>query len=33
LDGAVSFSFPNGSLKKGEYVIVTNDVSLFKQTY
>ncbi len=33
LDGAVSFSFPPGSLKKGQYVIVTNDVNLFKQTY
>ena len=33
LDGAVSFAFPSGALKKGEYVIVTNDVNLFKQTY
>lgn len=33
LDGAVSFAFPADSLKKGEYVIVTNDVALFKQTY
>ena len=33
LDGAVSFSFPTGSLKAGEYVIVTNDVALFNQTY
>ena len=33
LDGAVSFNFPTGSLKKGEYVIVTNDPTLFKQTY
>ena len=33
LDGAVSFSFPTGSLKKGEYVIVTNDVAKFKATY
>lgn len=33
LDGAVSFNFPTGSLKKGEYVIVTNDVNLFNQTY
>ena len=33
LDGAVSFSFPTGSLKAGEYVIVTNDVDLFKKTY
>ena len=33
LDGAVSFAFPAESLKKDEYVIVTNDVALFKQTY
>ena len=33
LDGAVSFNFPTGSLKKGEYVIVTNDPTLFNQTY
>lgn len=33
LDGAVSFAFPAEPLKKGEYVIVTNDVALFKQTY
>lgn len=33
LDGAVSFNFPTGSLKSGEYVVVTNDVALFKQTY
>ncbi len=33
LDGAVSFSFPSGKLAKGEYVIVTNDVDLFKKTY
>ncbi|SIO27876.1 lamin tail domain-containing protein [Fibrobacter sp. UWB11] len=33
LDGAVSFNFPTGSLKAGEYVIVTNDVALFNQTY
>ena len=33
LDGAVSFTFPAEPLKKGEYVIVTNDVTLFKQTY
>ena len=33
LDGAVSFSFPAEPLKKGEYVIVTNDVALFKKTY
>ena len=33
LDGAVSFAFPSGKLSKGEYVIVTNDVDLFKKTY
>ncbi len=33
LDGAVSFAFPAESLKIDEYVIVTNDVALFKQTY
>ena len=33
LDGAVEFTFPSGSMKKGEYVVVTNDVALFKQTY
>jgi len=33
LDGAVSFSFPAGELKKGQYVIVTNDVAEFKKTY
>lgn len=33
LDGAVEYKFPAGSLKKGEYVVVTNDVALFKQTY
>ena len=33
LDGAVNFAFPAEPLKKGEYVIVTNNVALFKQTY
>lgn len=33
LDGAVSFTFPAEALKKDEYVVVTNDVTLFKQTY
>ena len=33
LDGAVNFAFPAESLKSGEYVIVTNNVDLFKQTY
>lgn len=33
LDGAVSFAFPNESLKKGEYIVVTNNVDLFKTTY
>jgi len=33
LDGAVEYMFPAGGLNKGEYVVVTNDVALFKQTY
>ena len=33
LDGALSFTFPNESLKKGEYIVVTNDKALFMQTY
>lgn len=33
LDGAVSFTFPNEELKKGEYIVVTNDKDLFMQTY
>ena len=33
LDGAVNFAFPAEPLKRGEYVIVTNDVALFKKTY
>ena len=33
LDGAVNFAFPAEPLKKGEYVIVANDVALFKKTY
>ncbi len=33
LDGAVNFAFPSGGLKKGEYVIVTNDPTTFKSTY
>lgn len=33
LDGALSFTFPNEELKKGEYIVVTNDKDLFMQTY
>ena len=33
LDGALSFTFPNEPLKKGEYIVVTNDKDLFMQTY
>ena len=33
LDGALSFTFPNEELKKGEYIVVTNDPALFKTTY
>jgi len=33
LDGALSFTFPNEPLKKGEYIVVTNDPELFKTTY
>ena len=33
LDGALSFTFPNEPLKKGEYIVVTNDKALFMQTY
>ena len=33
LDGALSFTFPNEELKKGEYIVVTNDTALFRQTY
>ena len=33
LDGAVNFAFPAEPLKNGQYVIVTNNVDLFKQTY
>ena len=33
LDGAVSFTFPNESLKKGEYVVVTNDTNAFNEMY
>lgn len=34
LDGAVEYDFPAGeNLKKGEYIIVTNDTDLFKSTY
>ncbi len=33
LDGAVTYEFPAEPLKVGEYIVVTNDVDLFKQTY
>lgn len=33
LDGAVTYTFPAEPLKVGEYIVVTNDVDLFKQTY
>ena len=33
LDGAVTYQFPNDPLKKGEYVVVTNNRDLFMQEY
>ncbi|MCQ2064050.1 MAG: lamin tail domain-containing protein [Fibrobacter sp.] len=33
LEGAVTFDFPAEPLAVGEYIVVTNDVDLFKQTY
>lgn len=33
LDGAISYAFPNEPLTKGEYIVVTNDTTLFKETY
>ena len=33
LDGAVTFTFPNESLKKGDYVVVTNNVEAFNEAY
>ena len=33
LDGALSYTFPNEELKKGEYIVVTNDKDLFMQAY
>lgn len=33
LDGAITYNFPAEALDVGEYVIVTNDVALFKQAY
>lgn len=33
LSGAVSYTFPNDALNKGEYIVVTNDPDLFKQVY
>ena len=33
LDGAISYAFPNEPLTKGEYIVVTNNPTLFKETY
>ena len=33
LDGAITFTFPDEPLTKGEYIVVTNDKDLFMQTY
>lgn len=33
LDGAVTFNFPAEPLNVGEYIVVTNNPTLFKQTY
>lgn len=33
LDGAITYSFPAEPLTKGEYIVVTNNVELFKETY
>lgn len=33
LSGAVDYTFPAEPLSKGEYVVITNDPALFKQTY
>ena len=33
LEGAITYSFPAEPLAKGEYVVVTNNVELFKETY
>lgn len=33
LDGAITYNFPAEALDVGEYVIVTNNVDLFKQAY
>lgn len=33
LSGAVDYTFPAEPLKKGEYVVITNDLNLFKTTY
>ncbi|MBQ3714751.1 MAG: lamin tail domain-containing protein [Fibrobacter sp.] len=33
LSGAVDYTFPGEPLKKGEYIVVTNDPTTFKETY
>ena len=33
LSGAVDYTFPAEPLKKGEYVVIANDLALFKSTY
>lgn len=33
LDGAVSYTFPSEPLDTGEYIVVTNDISLFNARY
>ena len=33
LEGAITYSFPAEPLTKGEYIVVTNNVELFKETY
>ena len=33
LSGAVDYNFPAEPLKKGEYVVIANDLELFKSTY
>ena len=33
LEGAITYSFPAEPLAKGEYVVVTNNIEWFKETY